>query len=246
MYRGKDMGRFENKNVQGLKYYDVFTKQTFKEIFSLQKFLPLYSFEAEGPSKKREIYYDTPAKLLDRAGISLCKVTEQGKAFFTVERQNFIPQNSAVLVKEEKVFIHDINEKDTIQMHMYYLIDAIQSMFSTNFNIDLENVLKTVVPKLEIITQSDVVKVFSGNGFKARMEFENVTNKNYETKRTAPGLVLKVQMISSITHMSSYIDFTSKLEKYCKKIIPLKESKYQIALRHTKPIVVDTTAKEKK
>lgn len=228
------MGTFISKNIEGIKFYDVFSKQTFKDIYALERLMPLYSFEPEGAFEVREIYYDSPAKLLDRAGLTLCKVVEKDKAYFKVEKQLYLPTNSVIKVREEKIYVEEINPNDSVIKHSFALIDGITSMFSTQFSIDLENVLKTVVPRLEIVTKANAIKVFSGNGFKSQMDFEDVTFINYETKKNAKVFMMKIQLKTSSIHLSYFDEFTSKLEKFCKSIIPIKDSKYQIALRLTK------------
>ena len=234
------MGRFESKSAQGVNYYDVKSKKSFNEVMALDRILSLYSFEMQGGSKVRETYFDTPAKLLERAGITLCKVVEGNKAYFKVERQYATAGlTTAVRKREEKVFIHDIAPNDDLKKHMYYIIDGISSMFSTNFNIDLENVLKTVTPKLDIQTKISRVKVFSGNGFKCYMDFEDVIFKNFENKKTVERLMLKVQMSSSMTFISTFEDFNTQLQRYCKTIFEIHDTKYQLALRLTKPQITN-------
>lgn len=230
------MGRFESKNVTGEKYYDALSKKTFGQIMSLDRFLSLYSFEPEGASRIIETYYDTPGKLLERAGLTLSKVVEGNNAYFKVEREYVTSSLPSIHRREEKVFIHDIQPNDDVKKHMYYIIDGITSMYTTSFNIDLENVLKTVVPKMEIMTRYNQIKVFSGNGFKAHMDFEDVLFKNYENKKSVPRLMVKVSMTSPQTFIKTFEDFNKEIQRYCKTIFDVKETKYQLAVRLTKNI----------
>lgn len=61
---------------------------------ALDRRLPLYSFENQGGSRLRETYFDTPGKLLERAGLTLCKVVEGNKACFIVENNFQVRQDS--------------------------------------------------------------------------------------------------------------------------------------------------------
>ena len=45
------------------------------------------------------------------------------------------------------------------------------------------------------------------------MDFEDVEFKNYETKKTIQRLMLKVQMSTSMTFMSTFEDFNYQLKK---------------------------------
>lgn len=229
------MGRMESKSTIGVKYYDVLSKKTFGEIAALDKMLPLYSFENQGGSKLRETYFDTPGKLLERAGLTLCKVVEGNKACFIVEKQFSSSSRLTLSRREEKIFVQDIEPNDDVKKHMTAIIDGITSMFTTNFSVDLENVLKTVQPKLDILTRYSQLKVFSGNGFKGTINFEEVQFKNYETKKNAERLMMKVQMTSSQTFISTFEDFNKELQRFCKTIFEINDTKYRIAERLTKP-----------
>ena len=117
---------------------------------------------------------------------------------------------------------------------MLFLINGITSFFTTKFSIDFENILKVVVPKVEIRTKVDAFKVLSGTGFKGVMTFEEGKFKNNFTKRKAELDMLKIERASSEATAKDFLTFIDRLEKYCKEIMPISDSKYQIALRKTK------------
>lgn len=230
------MGKFETINVEGVKAYTLFSKNSLSKVLALDKVMPKYSFYSEGKGVSIEIYLDSPNNLLTSAGIILSKVIEEGKSYFRVEREDYLAGKKTLIPKEKKVFIHPIGAKDSVIDHTLFLIDGITSMFSTKFHIDLENVLKTIVPKLEIENKKNYFKIFSGKGFKADMIYENVFIKNYDTKRRSELLMLKIEQTSSKLSLDEFNDFTSKMEKYCKEILPINESKYEMAKRATKLI----------
>ncbi len=238
------MGRMESKSTIGIKYYDVLSKKTFGEIMALDRRLPLYSFENQGGSRLRETYFDTPGKLLERAGLTLCKVVEGNKACFIVEKQFSSSSRLTLTRREEKIFVQDIEPNDDVKKHMTSIIDGVTSMFTTNFSVDLENVLKTVQPKLDILTRYSQLKVFSGNGFKGIINFEEVQFKNYETKKNVERLMMKVQMTSSLTYLSTFDDFNKELQRLCKTIFEINDTKFQIAQRVTKPQTNSTNGKK--
>ena len=91
------MGRMESKSTIGVKYYDVLSKKTFGDIAALDRRLPLYSFENQGGSRLRETYFDTPGKLLARAGLTLCKVVE-GNRKRTKQKRSFFPAISEISI----------------------------------------------------------------------------------------------------------------------------------------------------
>lgn len=228
------MGKFETVSMEGVKQYTLFAKDSFNKVLAFCRELPLYSLYREGRDSKKEIYLDSPNNLLKSAGIILSKVIEDNKSYLKVEREDFNKERKNLIKKETKVFIHPIGIKDTAFDHSLFLIDGITSMFSTKFHIDLENVLKTIVPKLEIESKREHFKVFSGKGFKAAMIYENINIKNNDTKRKAELLMLGVEQISSKMNLNEFNDFTFKIEKYCKEVLPIEESKYEIGMRMTK------------
>lgn len=228
------MGKFETFSMEGVKLYTLFAKDSFNKVLAFCRDLPLYSLYGEGRDVRIDIYLDSPNNLLKSAGIILSKVIENNKAYLKVEREDFNKERKNLIKKEKKVFIHPVGLKDTAFDHSLFLIDGITSMFSTKFHIDLENVLKTVVPKLEIESKRDHFKAFSGKGFKAEMIYENIRIKNNDTKKRSDLLMLKVEQTSSKINLSEFNDFTFKIEKYCKEVLPVEESKYEIGMKITK------------
>lgn len=229
------MGRFETISVERLKSYTLYSKGSLSKVLSLSKRFPIYNFFDEEKDDSVEVYLDSPNNLLVSAGIILCKVVEKSKAYFRVEKEDW-PDRRSTLTKGKRVFIHDICARDTVFDHSLFLVNGITSMFSSKFNIDLENVLRTVVPKIEIKSRKRLFKVLSGKGFKANMEYGVVKIKNYTTKRKANFLMLDIEHIAPQTKIDEFNNFILKLEKHCKEIIPTNDSKYEIAKRMTAAI----------
>lgn len=225
------MGKFEKVKYEGVKNYTVFDKKSYKNILDLDLGLTRYSFNGMGRNVTVEVFFDTPNNLLASAGIILSKVIEGNAAYFKVEREEFIKRKT--LLTEKKVFIQPAGIKDQISDHALFLIDGITSLFSTTFNIDLENVLKSSLPKIEIETKADVFKVLSGTMFKGVMHFENVKVKNFFSKKRAELNLLKVEHEAPASSFNEFNEFVGLLEKYCKEITPTDDSKFQIALRLT-------------
>lgn len=227
------MGKFEIISVEGTKSYTLFSKNSVNKVLEAIQRTSKYILSNEGRDVSTEIYLDSPNNLLSSAGIILTKVIEEGKACFRVEREEYLPEKKLILPKEKKVFIHPIGLKDIAYDHSLFLIDGITSMFSTKFHIDLENILKTISPKIEIVSKKTYFKILNRIGFKARITYEIISIKNYQTKRKSALLMLNLQHLSSKILLEEFDVFTSMLEKYCKEIIPTNETKYEIAKRMT-------------
>ena len=138
------------------------------------------------------------------------------------------------LKRAEKAFIHDIGLRDNVKDHMFFLTDGIKQMFTTQFYIDLDNILKNVVSKYELVSKKTHLKVFSGRGFKGEMIFEEVNVKNFETKRSNFFIMLTVKQISAKYDNKDFDDLTEKLERYCREVMPTHDTKYDITKRMTK------------
>lgn len=231
--KGKfEMGKFETINFEGVKIYTAFSKNTFKNFLRLQVDLPMYNFIGEGRSFVDEIYFDSPNNLLASAGILLSKVVEGGKAYFKVEREDYLFEKN--FSKEKKIFVHPIGVRDSVSDHMMFLIDGITSFFTTKFSIDFENILKVVVPKIEINSKVENFKILSGTGFKGEMLFEEIKFKNNFTHKKGETNLITIKHSSSKTLLNDFNLFIEKVERYCKEIMPISDTKYQIALRLTK------------
>lgn len=84
------MGKFEIVRSEGVRTYTVFAKSSYKNILRLETEMPMYNFIGEGRYMVEEVYYDSPNNLLASAGILLSKVVEGNKAYFKVEREDYL------------------------------------------------------------------------------------------------------------------------------------------------------------
>ena len=166
------MGKFQTISSKGIKHYTVFEKKSFRNVLSLERELPMYNFIGEGRYVLSETYLDSPNNLLASAGIILCKVVVGNKAYFRVEREDYLFGKN--LTDEKKVYVHPIKASDTVEDHSFFIKDGITSLFTTKFHIDFDNILKNVVPKIEVTTKVEVFNILSGTGFKRPMQFEEV------------------------------------------------------------------------
>ena len=229
------MGKFIEVSDTGVKTYTLFAKTTINKVIALQGILREYTFIPEDRSVQKEVYLDSANNLLKSAGVILSKSTENNKAQFKVEMERYQTGSKRNMLKRaEKVFIHEIGLRDTVKDHMFFLTDGIKQMFTTQFYIDLDNILKTVVPKYEMVSKKSHFKVFSGRGFKGEMIFEEISVKNFDTKRSNSFIMLTIKQISAKFDNKDFEDLTAKVEKYCREVLPTSDTKYEIAKRMTK------------
>lgn len=232
------MGKYVLKEKDGYKQYTIYSKSGIKEVLALENVFPQYTFSFEEKVDTISTFYDNKSGDLATAGINISKNVENGrKGHIRIERE-FMQQKGVIVDKnkEEKVYIHPIVVKDTIKDHMFFVIDGITNLFSTQFHIDLEHVVKNSIPKIIINSKAKRYKIYGGTGFKAEMFFEHVSYKNTETGRSDKNIMLTVRLLSSEQFLPSFNDFLAQLEKNVKQLIDSPESKYTIARRMTRPI----------
>ena len=228
------MGKFVEVNNDGIKTYTLFDKNSMRNIMALQAKAPVYTFVPEEKSVMKKIYLDSNS-LLSSAGILLYKNVEKNKASFVVEREKYNKDaKKSIIKRDEKIFVQDIGVKDTVVDHIFFLSDGIRQMFSTQFYIDLDNVLKMVYPTIDITSKKTIFKILSGKGFKGQLVFEDVTIKNNLTKRTANTYMLTVKQTSKTYDFSEFNELISNLEKFCNEAFPTDDTIYEIAQRMTK------------
>jgi len=134
------------------------------------------------------------------------------------------------------VFIHEVGAKDKVIDHAFFLTDGIKSLFTIQFTIDFENVLKNVNPTLIIENKNTIYKVLSGGGFKAKLVFQSSEVKNLRTKRNEPLKLLTVELDSPATQINAFNFFTRQIDKWCKELIPFEDNLFDYAQRITRPL----------
>lgn len=229
------MGEFVAKYNWNRKHYITITKKAFNKLLSFNNNLRAYTIRPIGKGFNTITYYDTPENLLQRTGILFYKTSENGKYYFKLEKLSFLPK--AFKKSDEQIFVHEISQRDTPEEHSLYLIDAITSMFSMQFRVDLENVIKSVRPKLVIEIKADIYKVFGGTGFKCDIALENVVYRNFETKRKVKCKEITFTLDSPQTFRKDYDNFLALVNKHCKDIVEMSESRYEHAKNITKAIL---------
>ncbi|MDD4815633.1 MAG: hypothetical protein PHQ62_00635 [Clostridia bacterium] len=238
------MATITNSKQEDVAIYDILTDNAEQKILSSFKKLNIDKFEYEGKKKYSVVYYDTPENLLTKAGILLYKTQENGDYFFKIEKLNFLPNVSKL--RQNEIFSYKVEARDVPKNHAFYLINGITSLFSTQFSIDFEFVIKTLVPKYVIDIQANVYKAFKGNGFKCGLEFGNLIYKNLITKRKRENKELSVVLTTQKTFLKDFKDFLVILEKYCKDIFPKKDTRFDYVQKITKPIIKEQKVKVEK
>ena len=226
------MGKFVEIQNNDIVKYEALTNKPFEKIFELEKILKFYKFQYFGIVKSSETFYDTPNDILYKAGIILSRIQEDDKVYFKVCQNT----SSNIKTNSQKVFAHKVGLKDSLKDHSFYLVDGIRGIFTTPIYIDLENVIKNAIPKIEISINANVYKVISGSGFRAFMCHENILYKNFETKRHSSALGMTIKLAGPQQYMNEFISFNDAIKKYCKVFIEVHDNLYEHAKLITRKI----------
>lgn len=175
----KKSKKLELENVQS--YHFVFVGfAEFKDVFKkLIENLPYYRFEHAGKEKEREIFYDVPDELLSTAGLILSKWYSGNKIYFHIRKISTIV---GAMKRPSKKFLfgscEDIDEPKDFSLQ---ISSAIENSFTSPFTVDLDSIVKSTRPIIEVDIQSDKYNIICGTGYRAVMLYENAIYKDIKT-----------------------------------------------------------------
>lgn len=238
------MGYSVKINSVTTKKYEAVSVTAFKNFLGFAHGLKFQKMSKIGRDFAKETYYDTPAHLLNKSGIVLSKFEEGKNVFFKVENASFL---SKVLNKMEKeIFVHKVGAGDKLSDHAFYIKDGITSMFTTAFSIDLENVIKSAEPKMEVSIVADIYQLASGTGMRAKIALETKTIRNLETKRRyiVQGLTIRLENDNTKLFINDFNKFNELLQRNCKEFMLVDENQFDFATKVTKAL--PPKVKEKK
>ena len=143
--------------------------------------------------------------------------------------------------------MHKVGYSDKLCDHAFYIKDGITSLYTTPFSVDLENIINSAVPTMEININAQVYEVVSGTGMRARVALENKQVRNFETNRKykVQSMTLKLEGNTEL-YANDFNEFNDLIQKNCKDLMPIDESQYDWAVKVTKPIIIEKKPKEKK
>lgn len=227
--------KLTNSKQNNVEIFDIITDKAESKLLSISNKLKIDKFVYEGKAKSEMIFYDTPDSLLTKTGILLYRTNENNEHFFKIEKLNFLPNISKL--QKESLYEHKISAKDTPKSQAFFIIAGISSLFTTQFLIDLENIVKVVVPKLKIEINSTIYKGFSGDGFKCNIYFQRVKYHNLVTKKKRENFECTVTHLSSKSFDKNFVAFIELLNKYWKDILPKTTTRYEYGMKITQPIL---------
>ncbi len=220
-------------------HYELIRNNQDQVIDKLNTRMGFYTFRPIDKIKEHEVMFDTRDNHLSSVGIILSRQIANGKYFFKIRKVSHIQSSfNKPIVKFE---ISNAKKNVTPNSFASQIAQTIQDFFANAFGIDLTDVIKRVTPKIEVKTSADVYEIVSGTGFKGEMMFQKIIYKDLETKRKVKNREVEISYPSGLEYEKERDDILNGIEKYCKELLPYKESRFEIArnylkIREKKPV----------
>ena len=217
--------------------YFVFDKHTIKHLLEKIKNLGTYSLD---PKKKKktvlDLYFDSPKKLLEENGLILRKRILGSKSVLKLKRRFEMPEFFYYDGIRQHEREKEINTSDPLSKHLFFLNNALNSMFSNGLKIDTDNIFKSLEVILTLKHKHKIYKVFGYGGLKVEIRHQKMVIKNFQTKRKNKTEIIEIKMVSAENTHQLFEDFIKRIEKHCKEIVYTKDSRLDMALRLTRPL----------
>ena len=210
-------------------YYDMLRDNQKRIVQKLEAHMPFYRFPFEKKFRSREMIYDTKTNLLASAGLVLSKVYDDGAYYFILTKVSYLPPKfkkpSIVLFKAECA------PNDVPSMFPVKLAGEISDSNPTIFTVDLVEVVKSVVPRIQIDVVGDKYNIISGTGYKAELLFENVKDKDLFTGKKFKHKNAAFVLSGKDEDAKNNQEIKGTVLRYCKELFPYDETRFEIAKR---------------
>lgn len=237
------MGYYVSVNNENKIKYQAIDNTAFKNFLAFANHLQFKKLMFIGNDLCHVTYYDNPNHLLNKAGVVVSRFEEGSNIFFRVENTTFLSK----LLKNKKVFVHKVGPNDTIYDHGFYVKEGITSLTSGSFSVDIENVIKTSAPTIDIITKAKIYDIISGTGMRVNIALEDKKIINHETHRKykVQHMIVKLDSKSSV-YQEEFNVFNQLIQKNCKSLMIIEDNNFDYAVKVTKPIVKVAPKKDDK
>lgn len=232
----------ENKNSNDI-YYEIYMKDKQGiEIINRIQLFDIYDFSKKTTSSRTITFYDTPDNRLLLAKLILSTDREEKNEEIVLEKNlEGDPNEKYIRMFDLYKLSMPIVLGSYPQENIPFLRDSLPRLFQMPVETDPEYIFRKVVPKYAINIENENYKIVNVNGFKAIITIEHATFHNLTNKRQNYATFVRVREAEdSLSHELE--DFTVRLEKYCKFILRITESKYNQCVRMTR----DLPKKDKK
>lgn len=233
--------------VRQKRRYEMFDKRSKKEVLDLIEFFGRYQMRDNGVVNKQYVYYDTDNLDLYKCGIALFRSIINGKHTLTMTLERLYNEdNKRLQTYTSKKNEIDIEPNSGVYDHPEFLRNSFKNMWDGFVNLDPDYLLKKLKLTYSIFTKCTEIKLVNGTGLKATLSFDYDKYTNHMNNRKSDGWYLTVYQHSKEDTDAEYDNLTSKLERYCKSLTRIRESKVEIARSRTKDVLREEKKSKKK
>lgn len=232
-------------NTNNEVFYEIYVKdKQAEQIISKIKLFDIYDVSRKVCYNREIIYYDTPDDKLKVANILLSKDTiingtkkNSNSSSKLIIEKNIEDAENEKFIKmfESYQFSKDIPSNQSPQENISFLNDSLARLLFERMDIDPEFIFRKAVPEYKISIYNESYRIVNVNGFKCNIIIEHTTFNNLKNKRENFVTFVHVQECED-SISNNFDDFITRLEKYCKCILRINESKYKQCVRMTRDI----------
>lgn len=226
--------------------YTVFDKNSFVHFIRECRGLTTYTLENPEFCTITDIYMDNDKKLLEQNELLLRKRIIGNKAILRIKRLRPNPQ----LFYSDNLRAHErekeINPRDKLSKHFFFLNNALNSMFSSTLKFDPDKLFEQMQVTLIMKMKQTRYLLFGYGGLKVELTNQKIDVQNNVTKRKNKTELIQIKLLSNDSTLHLFEDFVTRIEKHCKEIFYTQDSRYAIGQNATKPLPTKEERKQMK
>ena len=230
--------------VRQKRRYEMLDKNSKKEVLGLIDFFGRYQLRNDGIINKQYIYYDTENLDLYKSGIALFRTIINGKHTLTMTLERLYNEGLQPYSNKHKEI--SLGAHESIFTYPDFLRNSFKNMWDGFLNIDPDYLLKKLKVTYSIETTSHEIRLMNGTGFKATLSFDSDKYHDHWTNKKASSLFVTLYQHSREDTNDEYENLISKIERYCKSLTRITQTKVDLARSKTKIIVKDNANEKKK
>lgn len=219
--------------IRSKKRFEMFNEKSKEKVLEINSFFGKYLMHFEEKIKKSFIYYDTPNFDLLKSNIILYKTVIGNFCELNMANDNLPTAPTYRSKTRFKHFTLNMKPHDSLLKHKEFLIDSFTNMFISSINFDPEFLMRKLQVVYTINTVSTEYRSMNLSGLKITYSFDKDIYTNYLTDTKINGNYLTIYQHSGENTDADFADLISKLERYCKELTPVNETKIMIARRLT-------------
>ncbi len=219
--------------IRQKRRFEMFNEGSKFKVLEMNSFFGKYIMHFEEKINKVFTYYDTPNHDLEKSNIVLYKTQIGNFTELNMATEKISSTYRYTLRTNYKHFTKQIKPYDSILKHKEFLIDNFTNMFMSSINFDPEFLMKKLQVAYVIKTTSMEYRSMNISGLKITYSFDTDVYTNNFNNQYVKSNILTIYQHSEQNTDADFENLMGKLERYCKELTPIKDTKIMIARRLT-------------